>query len=138
MRDWASGPWPDPTPAGQDPPPVAPAPSRPGEASPALEADVAAVRDLMWRNVGVFRDGVGLSAAGRDLDQRWAAIDRDLRSGAPLDADRWRHLSLTVVARLIARAALCREESRGAHARADFAERDDLHWRRRLYDTRDH
>jgi succinate dehydrogenase/fumarate reductase flavoprotein subunit len=29
----------------------------------------------------------------------------------------------------MARAALRREESRGAHFRADFPARDDLHWR---------
>ena len=41
---------------------------------------------------------------------------------------RWRQRNLVTVARLIARAALRREESRGGHFRADFPERDDVHW----------
>jgi L-aspartate oxidase len=41
------------------------------------------------------------------------------------------------VARLIARAALRREESRGGHFRADFPQRDDLHWKIHLVDGRE-
>jgi succinate dehydrogenase/fumarate reductase flavoprotein subunit len=40
------------------------------------------------------------------------------------------------VARLIARAALRREESRGGHFRADFPQRDDRNWIRHLADVR--
>ncbi len=48
----------------------------------------------------------------------------------------WRAFNLLTVARLIARAALRREESRGGHFRADFPERDDLHWKVHLVDVR--
>jgi L-aspartate oxidase len=42
--------------------------------------------------------------------------------GAPLR-------NLVTVARLIAGAALRREESRGGHFRQDFPARDDIHWK---------
>jgi succinate dehydrogenase/fumarate reductase flavoprotein subunit len=44
---------------------------------------------------------------------------------------------LTIVARLVARAALRREESRGAHYRTDFPQRDDVHWQTRLSEMRE-
>ena len=55
-------------------------------------------------------------------------------AGSRSSADAWRRFNLLTVARLIARAALRREESRGGHFRDDFPERDDLHWQVHLVD----
>ena len=44
--------------------------------------------------------------------------------------------NLVEVARLIARADLLREESRGSHYRSDFPHRDDGRWLRNIYLTR--
>ena len=102
--------------------------------APALET--AAIRSLMWTDVGVFRDRTSLEQALSTLDPAWAALDADLRAGRPADAAGWRTRSLTIVARLIARAALRRTESRGGHYRRDFPERDDLHWGIHISETR--
>jgi L-aspartate oxidase len=89
----------------------------------------AAVRDLMWECAGLFRDRDGLSRAVSALDAAAAAA-------YPATADGARHRNLATVARLIARAALRREESRGGHYRSDFPQRDDLHWKVHLVDQR--
>jgi L-aspartate oxidase len=64
---------------------------------PADDSDTAATRDQMWRCAGLEREAEGLS----ELSQ-----------------------STNPVARLVARCALAREESRGAHRRTDFPATD--------------
>ncbi len=54
---------------------------------------------------------------------------------AALGDDRSRVAALVTVGRLMARAALRREESRGCHARADFPARDDVKFRIHLGDS---
>ncbi len=93
------------------------------------------IRDIMWTSAGLFRTREGLEAAVARLDAAHAAHRATLSSSA--SADDCRVFSLTLVARLIARAALRREESRGGHYREDFPARDDLHWKVHLTDQRD-
>jgi L-aspartate oxidase len=109
-----------------------PEPLAEGGAVPASE-----VQDLMWRHVGLFRDRDGLARALAVLDPAWRAMDARIAGGEPLDAGAWREASIITVARLIARAALRREESRGGHYRSDFPQRDDTHWKRRASETRE-
>jgi succinate dehydrogenase/fumarate reductase flavoprotein subunit len=90
---------------------------------------VDGVRDLMWRSVGLFRDRDGLSDAVATLDAA-AAVEQ------PPTPDGRRLRRLVTVARLIARAALRREESRGAHYRSDCPDRDDRRWRVHVIDER--
>jgi L-aspartate oxidase len=101
--------------------------------TPALPA--ADVRDLMWRMVGLFRDRAGLDQAAATLDEAWLTLRAPLDDGLRLDADGWRALTILTVARLTARAARRREESRGAHFRSDFPARDDIHWKRHVSET---
>jgi L-aspartate oxidase len=96
-----------------------------------------AIQSLMWRDVGLFRDRAGLERALQVLEPAWRALDGRARNGQPLDAAEWRTASILTVGRLIARAALRREESRGGHYRSDFPDRDDIHWKRRVSETRD-
>jgi len=75
------------------------------------------VRRLMWERVGILRSRESITRALLEFEQ----IAR-----APLARASRNFLN---VATLIARSALWREESRGAHYRTDFPARDDEHWR---------
>jgi L-aspartate oxidase len=96
---------------------------RRGHTAPHAPLARSEIRDLMWREVGLFRTHDGLADAVQRLDAAAAA-------NLPDAATR----NLAVVARLIACAALRREESRGGHFRADFPNRDDIHWKVHLVD----
>ena len=85
------------------------------------------VRSLMWNAVGLWRDRAGLEQAIAALDGWYASIGADRGSVA----------SAVTVGRLMARAALRREETRGSHARSDFPSRDDIKFRIHLGDVRD-
>jgi L-aspartate oxidase len=96
--------------------------------------DTAAVRDLMWRSAGLFRSRNGLEGAVLRLDQGYR-IERERVRAKSADGDAWRHLNLVTVAKLIARAALRRQESRGGHFREDFPQRDDANWKFHAVDS---
>jgi L-aspartate oxidase len=86
--------------------------------------DEAHVRGLMWNSVGLWRDEALLNTAVEALDEWYEAIGDE----------RGRIAALVTVGRLMARAALRREETRGCHARADFPARDDVKFRIHLGD----
>jgi L-aspartate oxidase len=76
------------------------------------------IRDLTWEYCGIVRDRAGLDLAKNRLEAAHFA------SGAPsLAATELRNIHQ--VASLIAKAALWREESRGAHYRTDFPSKLD-------------
>jgi L-aspartate oxidase len=92
------------------------------------------VRELTWQCVGLVRTRESLEGAVRSLNG-WRQSLRVAASPNP-DGRHRRVASLVTVGWLIARAALRRLESRGGHFRADFPERDDLHWRQHICDVR--
>jgi L-aspartate oxidase len=85
-----------------------------------------ALKSLMWRNVGVRRDGEGLAEAQVTVAQ-WCryALARQFA-----DPGGWELQNMLCVARLMIDAALAREESRGTHVRTDFPDLDEEHWNR--------
>lgn len=89
---------------------------------------LARLRSLMWERVGLIRDGAGLESALAEIEEievRAAAIAVPGGPEYNLAWQDWLNLrSMTTAARLIARSALERTESRGSHFRRDFPESD--------------
>jgi L-aspartate oxidase len=96
------------------------------------EADV---RALMWKSVGLFRDGDGLRDAVNLLQAQEMMLEDTLKARPLMDHLEWRRASIVTTASLIARAALRRRESRGGHFRTDFPARDDRHWKTHITDV---
>ena len=91
----------------------------------------------MWTHVGLFRARAALQQAVQELESPWRAVTTRIRGGARLTVEEWKAANLVTVARLIARAALRRQESRGAHYRDDYPGRDDINWKKRVSETID-
>jgi len=93
-------------------------------AGPALYDLQAELRDVMWERAGLVRDGESLTTALAAIDRIDARLDAVGVAGDPALNTAWQDwLSVrnqTLAARLIARSALERRESRGAHFRRDF------------------
>jgi L-aspartate oxidase len=84
-----------------------------------IEAFIKKVQSLMWQYVGVVRDGKGLRQVVSELSE---LQKQQLASGG-----RRAHEAANILQAglLIARSALAREESRGAHYRLDFPLKND-------------
>ncbi|HSE50037.1 MAG TPA: L-aspartate oxidase [Terriglobales bacterium] len=96
--------------------------------SPSLPLDpeplIAELRDLAWNKIGIVRDGAGL----KDAVSRLEAMKK--RLPAPAGRRACEAHNLQVCASVIARSALARLESRGAHYRTDYPAHDDAHFRK--------
>jgi fumarate reductase flavoprotein subunit len=109
----------------------------PMRAGAAPDVDLEAIRErlyaTMWDDAGIVRDAVGLARADATLDTLEDELARyRLPEGARGRAfnltwhDWLNFANLVAVSRVIVRAARARENSRGAHFRADFAQPGDL------------
>jgi len=102
------------------------------DASDRTELDTADVRSslrsLMWRNVGIERNGQRL-VESQEIINFWSryVLDKTFDS-----APGWELQNMLQIATLITRAASLRTETRGVHYRTDYPTTDDGHWRKHI------
>jgi L-aspartate oxidase len=96
-----------------------------------VEKFIQKVQALMWERVGVVREGKALQQVVPEL--------RALQEQAPSLGDRRSHEAANILQAglLIARSALAREESRGAHYRLDHPLKNDAKYRKHSVVTGD-
>ncbi|HKE30046.1 MAG TPA: L-aspartate oxidase [Bryobacteraceae bacterium] len=93
-------------------------PSAEGGAAAGIPATAGQIRQLTWDECGVVRSGDGLRRACSWLESHPASLD-------PASRGDMETRNIHQVASLIARCALAREESRGAHFRTDFPSKSE-------------
>jgi L-aspartate oxidase len=91
---------------------------------PGVEQQVAAIQQLMWHDVGLSRSGSGLKRAIRTLEDMRA----DVEHAGPRRC--WEAKNIHTTGLLIARSALARLESRGAHYRTDYPAHDEAKFKK--------
>jgi L-aspartate oxidase len=104
-----------PAPGGPAAPPrtlALPLPS--GRGRPGSSESLEEVRSTLWDDVGILRDAQGLRSALETFDRIALETEPSSGSGVPGPV-----ANAAMTASLVARAALTRTESRGAHFRAD-------------------
>ena len=95
-----------------------------------VESGKEKIRQLMWEDVGILRLEANLKVARdvlREMDQAhsWSSMAT------------FEFQNMLDVANLITEAAIIRRESRGAHYREDYPERDDVNWKKHVVLCRD-
>ena len=92
------------------------------------------IQSTMWDKVGVLRNGAELSAAIEELERiRNEDVPKmRIRTETKSFNREWQEAvevtNMLDVAEMVARAALLRPESRGAHFREDYPSKDDKQW----------
>src|SRR5216683_274950 len=89
-----------------------------------VEAAVGQLQDLMWKDVGIVRAGSGLKKAISRLEEIGQQISK------PRSRREYEARNLQIAGLLVARSALVREESRGAHYRTDFPDHNEVKFRK--------
>ena len=95
-----------------------------------------AMKEIMDEDVGIFRDGKGLEDAVKRLEELYKRAknigisNKKLHNNPELE-DAYRTPKMLKLALCVAKGALDRTESRGAHTREDYPKRDDEKWLKR-------
>lgn len=93
--------------------------SQNGPVDPGIEEIVAQIQESMWKDVGIVRMRRNLQNAISRLEEMAPRLSH------PVLRRTWEAANLRTAGLLVARSALAREESRGAHYRVDYPGRDD-------------
>jgi L-aspartate oxidase len=93
--------------------------SQNGPIDAGTEEIVGQIQDIMWKDAGIVRTRIGMQEALTKL-QALAP-----RVANPRTRRAWEAANLQLAGTLVLRAALAREESRGAHYRMDYPTHDD-------------
>jgi len=105
--------------AGKPPAREQRAASQNGPVDAGIEELIGQIQDAMWKGAGIVRARGGMQEAIRTLEGLSGRVSHPRTRRAHEAAN------LHLAALLVARSALAREESRGAHYRIDYPARDD-------------
>ena len=79
------------------------------------------LKNIMWNNAGIIRNEAGLTDALNKISILKNNFNRDRKC---LNIQEYEYRNMLTTAEIIAKSALNRKESRGAHARSDFPQTD--------------
>jgi L-aspartate oxidase len=90
-----------------------------GPVDAGVEEAIGQVQDLMWKDVGIVRTRAGMEKAVKTLQELAPKLSH------PKTRRGYEAANIHSAALLVARSALAREESRGAHYRMEYPDHDD-------------
>ena len=102
-----------------------------------IEEIKSAIRETLWENVGIERNGEGLQSTLTVLQDITESLGDVVTRSDTKDVSTIETVNMLNVALMITQSALARTESRGAHYRADFPTPDDATWQHRILITQD-
>jgi L-aspartate oxidase len=89
-----------------------------------VETAISQIQELMWKQAGIVRTAHGLKKAIHTLHDMGTQLSR------PHTRREYEARNLQIAGHLIARSAIAREESRGAHYRTDFPDHNDAKFKK--------
>ncbi|OPX85287.1 MAG: L-aspartate oxidase [Pelotomaculum sp. PtaB.Bin104] len=104
-----------------------------GKEQLSVEAVRRELRHLMWEKAGVIRTGEGLSGLVSDIEKLKEKLSETKTGDFKKLINKLETGNMLLVGEAVARSALLRKESRGAHYREDFADEGGQRWVKNTY-----
>ena len=86
-----------------------------------IESIIRNLKQLMWKNVGIIRNKFRLKEAEEELESLVKEFNSPYKCS---DRIHYEYRNMLTIAQLIVEFALNRKESRGAHYREDYPQKD--------------